>query len=177
MDGQLLIHRIPRALRRLATIGLTAAIVAGPAGALVSHHQGWQPLVERSGSMMPSIAVGDLVLIRRERADAARPGDVITFADPHVAGRTITHRVVSVHRVAGHLRVMTRGDANKAPEVWAIAPNGTVGRLRATVAMPRFVAVVLDRSHQRGIMLLVLSLLACGLTLRAIWRRPCVPAH
>lgn len=178
MDGKLLIHRVPRAPRRLATIGLTAAIVAGPAAALFAHHHGWQPLVERTGSMVPAIAVGDLVLVERQRADAARPGEVITFADPHVAGRSITHRLVSVRRSGGRLTMTTRGDANKAPEVWTIAPGGTVGRLRATVPVPAFVSVVLDRSHQRGIMM---SLLACGLTLRAIWRRPaavpCVPAR
>jgi signal peptidase I len=177
VDGKLLIQRVPRALRRLVVIGLTAAIIAGPATAVVAHHDGWQPLIERTGSMAPRIAVGDLVLVQRTPAASMRAGEVITFDDPYVHGRTITHRVKWVrHDPDGHLRIMTRGDANRAPEVWTIAPTGTVGRLRATVPLPSFASSLLDRSHQRGIIMLMMSLLACGLTLWAIWRRPAAAA-
>lgn len=154
------------------TIALMVAIVTGPAFALVAHHRGWQPLVERTGSMAPAITPGDLVLVERARADAARPGEIITFADPHVDGRTLTHRVVSVHREAGHLRIVTRGDANRASETWTIAPNGTVGRLHAQVALPDVASALLDRSPARGVVLALLSLLSCALVLRRIWRRP-----
>lgn len=177
MDGQQLI----RAARRVAIAVLAALSLAGPAAALSAHHAGWQPLVERSASMAPSIATGDLVLVQRGRADRMRRGDVVTFADPRVAGRTLTHRVVSVTAEAGHLRVVTRGDANRAAEAWAIDRAGTVGRLRMTVPLPGVVTTLLDRSRRRGVVMAVLSLLACGLTLRAIWRRPaavpCVPAR
>jgi len=154
------------------TIALLAAIVIGPAFALVAHQRGWQPLVERTGSMAPAITPGDLVLVERARADAARPGEIITFADPHVDGRTLTHRVVSVRREAGHLRIVTRGDANRGSEAWTIAPNGTVGRLRAQVALPDIASALLDRSPARGVVLALLSLLSCALVLCRIWRSP-----
>lgn len=171
MDRQQLI----RLARRAAVALLAVAIVAGPAVALAGHRAGWQPLVERSASMAPRIAPGDLLLVQRLRADAMRPGDVVTFADPHVRGRTLTHRVIAIRAAAGRLAVTTRGDANRGAEHWTIAPGGTVGRLRRTVAMPEAAALLLDRSHVRGIIMMVLALLACGLTLAWIWRRPTVP--
>jgi signal peptidase I len=167
-------------IRRGLMAVMAVIIVAAPATAIAAHAAGWMPLIDRSASMAPTIAVGDLVLVDRERADRARPGDVITFADPHLAGRTLTHRVVAIRpgTAAGTLAMTTRGDANRAAEHWTIARSGTVGRLRWSATIPRPVALLMDRSHERGFVLLLLALLAGGLTLRAIWRRPapCAPA-
>lgn len=177
MDGQQLIRRVAR---HGTAAALAVTIVAGPAIALLGHRAGWQPLIERSASMAPAIAVGDLLLVRRQPALLIRRGDVITFADPHVGGRTLTHRVIAVRATGDRLVVTTRGDANRAAEQWSIARDGTIGHLRHTIALPPAVAHLLDRSQARGMLMLALSLLACGLTLWAIWRRPaapCVPAR
>jgi signal peptidase I len=175
VDGQQLIGGAARAARRGAIAGLLTMIVAAPAIAVLGHRAGWQPLVERSGSMAPAIVTGDLVLVRRQRAEEMRRGEVITFADPHVRGRTLTHRVLAVRADGWRLAVTTRGDASAAAEHWTVARDGTVGRLQRTIALPRGVSVLLDRSHARGMAMLALSLLACGLTLWAIWRRPAPP--
>jgi signal peptidase I len=172
-------------IRRLAKVVLALAILAGPAFAIVARTQGMQPLVERTASMAPAITPGDVVLVARDRADRARPGDVITFADPHVPGRTITHRLLAVRRAGAVLRMTTRGDANRAPEHWVIAPDGTVGNLRATVPLPASAVTLIDRTPTRGAIVAALSLLCCGMTLRRIWRRrpasaldaACVPAR
>jgi signal peptidase len=175
VDGRQLIRRAAGPARRAVLALLLVAIVAGPAVAVVGHRAGWQPLVERSASMAPSIAAGDLLLVQRLPADRMRPGDVVTFADPHVAGRTLTHRVVAVRTTGDRLAVTTRGDANRGAEHWSIVRAGTVGRLRRTIALPPAASVLLDRSHARGLLMILLSLAACGLTLRAIWRRPAAP--
>lgn len=172
MDGRRLIRRVAR---RTAVAVLLAAIVAAPVIAVLAHRAGWQPLVERSASMAPTIAVGDLLLVQRERAEHLRRRDIVTFADPHIDGRTLTHRVVAVRAVGDRLVVTTRGDANRGAEQWSIARAGTVARLRATVALSPAVSRLLDRSHARGMIMALLSLLACGLTLWAIWRRPAAP--
>jgi len=173
-------QQLIRGGRRLALAVLTVATVAGPALAVAGHRAGWQPLIERSASMAPRITTGDLLLVERHRADRMRVGDVVTFADPHVDGRTLTHRVVALRAEGAQLAVTTRGDANRAAEHWTIARTGTVARLRHTVPLPRAAALLLDRSHARGIMMVLLSLLACGVTLTAIWRRPaasCAPVR
>jgi signal peptidase I len=177
VDGQQLIRRVAR---HGVVVTLVMMIVVGPAIAVLGHRAGWQLLIERSASMAPAIVAGDLLVVRRQPAALVRRGDIITFADPHMSDRTLTHRVVAVRAIGRRLMITTRGDANRAAEHWIIERHGTVGQLHGAIALPPVVAQLLDRSHTRGVLMLVLSLLACGLTLRAIWHRPaapCVPAR
>jgi signal peptidase len=160
-------------IRRGAVVALVLVILAGPVVAFGAHRAGWQPLVERSGSMEPRIHPGNLVMVRRIAAWTMRPGQVVTFANPHQPGSTLTHRVVKVApQPDGHLAVTTRGDANRGAEHWTISPVGTVGLMHSVVALPKAAGVMLDRSHQRGYVMLVLSILSGAMTLVSIWRRP-----
>jgi signal peptidase I len=165
-------------IRRSAVVALVLVILTGPALAVGAHRAGWQPLIERSGSMAPRIHPGNLVMVRRVAAWTMRPGQVVTFGNPHVRGATLTHRVVRVvPQRNGTLAVTTRGDANRASEHWTISPVGTVGLMHSTVALPKAVGLLLDRSHQRGYVMLVLSILSGLMTLVSIWRRPSAPAE
>jgi signal peptidase len=160
-------------IRRGAVVALVLVILTGPAVAFGAHRAGWQPLVERSGSMAPRIHPGNLVLVKRVAAWTMRPGQVVTFGNPHQPGSTLTHRVVKVTgQRDGRLAVITRGDANRASEHWTISPIGTVGLMRSTIDLPKAAGVLLDRSHQRGYVMMVLSLLSGAMTLISIWRRP-----
>ena len=60
---------------------------------------GYKPVAVYSGSMRPTIPVGGLALDRVIPARDVRVGDVITFSDPYVRGRFVTHRVVEVERL------------------------------------------------------------------------------
>src|SRR5262249_60861015 len=71
--------------------GLPLAAVAAAPG-LVGRHS----LSILSGSMTPTLRVGDLVIDRQERAADLRPGDIATFRDPDNPGRLLTHRVVGM---------------------------------------------------------------------------------
>ena len=97
----------------------------------------------------------------------------MTFGNPHAHGSTLTHRVVRVvPQRDGTPRGDTRGDANRAAEHWTISPVGTVGLMHSTVGLPKVAGLLLDRSHQRGYVMLVLSVLSGVMTLVSIWRRP-----
>ncbi|AMM20171.1 hypothetical protein AX769_08320 [Frondihabitans sp. PAMC 28766] len=81
-----------------------------------------------SGSMMPHIHVGDVVLSRPFSAAAAPPlGRVITFDAP--PGSAL-HGVV-LHRLVGANRdgtLITKGDANAAPDSTPLARDGIIGQ-------------------------------------------------
>ena len=94
---------------------------------------GVTPFTILSGSMQPSYDVGDVVLDERVAPDAVRPGDVVTFTDPSRDGATVTHRVERLTRNGDQVHFVTRGDANNASEKWAVAANGTIGRVRMRV--------------------------------------------
>jgi signal peptidase len=119
-------HRLLGAAITFA-IGATA-LVAG--ATLIALILGYHPMVVRSGSMMPALGVGDVVLVRHIEADEVDVGDVATFDGP---GGSITHRVVEVSRADAGLVVETRGDANLTSETWLIAPTDEVGVVTARV--------------------------------------------
>ena len=82
-----------------------------------------------SGSMEPTLRVGDLVIDRRIEAREARPGDIVTFRDPDDPSRLLTHRIFRYHVQGGRAYIVTKGDANTGVEKWSIPLHGTVGRV------------------------------------------------
>jgi signal peptidase I len=94
-----------------------------------AHLAGYRALVISSGSMQPVLAVGDLVVSRSTPAGRLQPGDIVTFHDPALGNRFVTHRVVEVVESGGQVTVQTRGDANRVSEHWSVADAAPVGLL------------------------------------------------
>jgi signal peptidase I len=123
--------RIAVVLDRLVMAAVVVTSVA-VVGALVLVLLGFRPLVVRSGSMVPTYQVGDIVLVEQIRADQLRPGEVVSLAYYPEFGESLTHRVRSVREIDGGVQVETRGDANDSSEVWTVAPDQLVGRVVAS---------------------------------------------
>ena len=90
---------------------------------------GWQPTTVVSGSMEPSISVGDVVVARPVGTDNFAIGRVVLVDDPDHPERLRLHRIAAVNP-DGSLTL--RGDANAANDstaVWPSAVHG-VGYLR-----------------------------------------------
>src|SRR3954451_799046 len=76
---------------------------------------GYQSLTVVSGSMVPTLGVGSVVIDEVISPAEARPGDIVTFKDP-LHPRQLTHRLQKV-RVEGDTFYMTTlGDANDVPD-------------------------------------------------------------
>jgi len=79
------------------TVGLLSGAAVAFALAYVSLTVlGYKPVAVYSGSMEPTIPVGGLALDRAIPSKNVRVGDVITFSDPYVKGRLVTHRVIDI---------------------------------------------------------------------------------
>jgi signal peptidase I len=110
--------------------GLTVLLVAmllALAAALAGAMTDVRLLLITSGSMTPTLPVGDLVASRPVSPAQLRPGDIVTFRHPGLRV-LVTHRVVETRRTGGWMEVTTRGDANTAAEVWRAPADGRVGR-------------------------------------------------
>lgn len=95
---------------------------------------GYQTMLVSSGSMAPTIQVGDAVVIHRTTADAVRPNDIVTYAAPRSPG-VVTHRVLQVRDIDGRRWLQTKGDAAARPD-----PNLTPGeavRGKVVLVLPR----------------------------------------
>lgn len=104
----------PRARKILVETALTVGAVAGVLCiviAIVSIAFGLTPLVVRSGSMAPTIGVGDIAVARSVPADDVRVGDVVSVT--RADGTRVTHRITTISaRVGNSTTITLRGDAN-----------------------------------------------------------------
>jgi signal peptidase I len=170
--------RRPISVRRMVvrTVGTTfwLAALLIVAGVVVGRVEGYQPLAIRSGSMTPTLGVGDLVLTRSVPATSIRPGQIVTFHDPDLGFQLVTHRVVQVKRAGGTLEVETKGDANKVPEHWSIAASSEVGRTFAHV--PELGRVLVEPRRWLAVATVVLIAFVLG---ASVFRRlfPASGAH
>ena len=151
-----------------AVAGMAATAVAY---SLAGYALGWRGLTIMSGSMEPTMHVGDVVVAGTVPATTVLPGQVITFADPSGAKKLITHRVRSVSFVAGQARFVTQGDANTGTESWTIDAHGKVGVVERRIPKVGYVAVY--ARTRAGMTALLLPVIAIAiLELLAIWRPP-----
>jgi signal peptidase I len=139
---------------------------------------GWSSYVVQSGSMMPSIRPGD-VLVSGPVGEGAplRRGQIVVVDDPAVPGRLLSHRVA---RIRDDGFVITWGDANAQPDSTPVPPEAVRGRGRLLVpyvGLPQHWLVSGDYTR------LVAWLTLTGLALAAVatdpsrQRRPGPPRH
>lgn len=149
-------------------LGLLLAILIGvPASSL-----GASPvriLNVLSGSMDPAIATGDAVVVKTTKLVQANVGDVITFRDPQDDERLITHRLRQLQPEGDLINVVTKGDANNAPERWSMRADGQVGLVQQRLPRMGFVLAGVRSPWGSVLLLIIPALLLLTLELRRIW--------
>ena len=122
----------------LGVVMLGAVLVAAVTLIVVPKATGARPLTVLSGSMSPTYAPGDVVVVRPAATDKLGIGDVITFQASSGDPALTTHRITGVVLGDQGRAYVTRGDANGAAdprpvtaaqirgEVWYSLPH--VGR-------------------------------------------------
>jgi signal peptidase len=163
-------RRSVRTIARVTTALLSGAVVTlvtAYAGLLVT---GYRPVAVYSGSMRPTLGVGSLAVDRVVEARSVRVGDVITFNDPTVVGRLVTHRVVQIVATKHGLAYRTKGDANTARDPWAIRLNDKVGRVAFDVPLAGYVLWYAHTREVRALLIAVGALFVLFGVLRRIWR-------
>ncbi|MHA1597038.1 MAG: signal peptidase I [Candidatus Asgardarchaeia archaeon] len=72
-----------------------------------------EPLtVVMSESMVPTINVGDILVVRGVPPEEVKVGDIIVFTPPWFSGESIVHRVIDKFELNGTLFFVTKGDNN-----------------------------------------------------------------
>jgi signal peptidase len=132
---------------------------------------GYKPVAVYSGSMVPTIPVGGLALDRAIPSHDVRVGDVITFSDPYVKGRLVTHRVIRVLQTPKGPAYRTKGDANPGRDPWTIRLAGQVGRVSFSVPFAGYVLYYAHTREVRGLLICFAAVALLGWMLRWIWRK------
>ncbi len=85
-------------------------------------------VVVGSGSMSPTLEVGDIIIVGGVKPEEIKVGDIIVFDEP-TKGITTVHRVVDIQPLSnGTLTFKTKGDANTAEDAYAVYPKSIHGR-------------------------------------------------
>ncbi len=93
---------------------------------------GWSPSVVLTGSMLPAIAPGDIVVTGKLDPAALKAGHVIRFVDPSRPERSLLHRIV---RINDDGTFVTRGDANGSEDSTAVPAANITGMARLRVPL------------------------------------------
>jgi signal peptidase len=163
---------LARLARMTTSLGLGLVVIAAAcyAGLFLF---GYAPVVVYSGSMEPRIPVGSLAVTKPVPSRSIEVGDVITFSDPYVANKLVTHRVVRiVERPNRVLAYRTKGDANAVRDPWLVELPGEVGLFKLAVPWVGYALVYARTREARTLVILLIAALALVPLLRAIWRRP-----
>lgn len=84
-----------------------------------------------SESMVPTLNVGDLIVVRGIDAKLVTVGEIIVFHSPRNHDMLIVHRVVGVNSQGGKLYFETKGDNNPSRDSWypypGVPETGLVG--------------------------------------------------
>jgi len=121
---------------------------------------GYRVMTVVSGSMRPSIEVGDLVVVKNVNSSDLGVGDVIAY----VKGKTIVlHRIVKLTRVKGEIAFMTKGDANTAVDPDPVVPEQIVGKLVYVVPRVGYPLVLIAQYEQSYINAVVTTILFIAL--------------
>jgi signal peptidase len=86
-----------------------------------------KPALVPTGSMVPLINPGDIVLIAPVQAELIKLGDIIEYKNSKEK-INIVHRVIEIGGDAGTLYFITKGDANNTPDVDPVSPQAILGK-------------------------------------------------
>lgn len=105
-------------------LGVVLAALALVAAATVPVLFGYHSYTINSGSMEPTLSVGDAAVIKPSSPRSLEIGDVIVRRDT-VGGQPVLHRIVDIVREDGQLSFVTQGDQNNAPDGQPVILAGT----------------------------------------------------
>ncbi|MCX8168791.1 MAG: signal peptidase I [Candidatus Methanomethylicia archaeon] len=86
-------------------------------------------LVVASGSMEPTLNIGDIIVIRGVRTEDLKVGDIIVFnpPKPYYNGIPWVHRIISIQSIGGEKYFRTKGDANLYPDPFTLTKENIIG--------------------------------------------------
>jgi signal peptidase len=104
-------------------------------------------LTVASGSMIPTLNVGDLIVVQgvsnaSSLHAASRPdGDIVIFRSPRTSGELIVHRVVDKEMHNGLWYFQTQGDNNGGPDFW-VGSDTFDGRISQSLIIGKVIGKV-----------------------------------
>lgn len=114
--------------RVILLIAILFVVTYGSVDALRIVLQTESPLmVVSSGSMIPTLNVGDIILVRGVNPQTVTVRTIIIFHSPNDWEMPIVHRVVAVDNQGGSVFFETKGDNNPVQDGWRVPAANLMG--------------------------------------------------
>ena len=84
-------------------------------------------MVVSSGSMIPTLNVGDIIVVRGENPADVTVGTIIIFHNPYDYEMPIVHRVIAITTQNNAIFFQTKGDNNPGPDGWQVPSQNLMG--------------------------------------------------
>ena len=92
------------------------------------------PVAIATGSMEPSIQIGDAVILCQADPVDLQTGDIIRYEKN---GKSVIHRIVDIRETKnGKTGFITKGDSNTSPDTGIVLPEAVTGKVICT--LPKF---------------------------------------
>lgn len=150
----------------LAGVSVLLVLVVGLGLVVGPRIVGYRVLYVRTASMVPTLPVGSLVVVRSVHADDISTGDILTFSHPDDPRRLVTHRVVGREGDT----FVTQGDASAAPDPWRVSAQGSGWRHAFSLPNVGFLLAYLHSGALSTVVLAAVILFAAAQALHAMWR-------
>jgi signal peptidase len=111
-------------------------------------------MVVSSGSMIPTLNVGDIIIVRGIDPQAVTVGTIIIFHSPYEYDMPIVHRVIAVDHQGSSISFETKGDNNPGPDGWRVPAQNLMGVYVAKV--PYVGLLSLELRGPLGVTLIIL---------------------
>ena len=110
-----------------------------------------------SGSMTPTIAVGDIVVdapVTAAQASHLQVGQIISFRAAAGSAEIVTHRIVAVRVQNGAVSYITKGDANNSADSTPRPASDVIGLYRFSIPRGGYVLVAM---HTPRVLIMLLA--------------------
>ena len=156
-------------------MGLVAGLAFVMAAATLPTMFGYLPMVVMSGSMEPTLHVGDVAIARKVNPTTLHLGDVATYRS---ATALVTHRIVGIELTANGAVFHMKGDNNQTADPDSVGQAAMLGRVLYRIPWMGFLIVFAGTPQGKVILIMVpfIGLLLMMFRDRAKKAKPAKPA-
>ena len=85
--------------------------------------------VVSSGSMVPNLEIGDIIVVSGNTGfEDLKVGDIVVFEQPSQGSKVIVHRVYEIYDSSTR-SIVTKGDNNRTPDNWRVTAEDYIGQV------------------------------------------------
>lgn len=159
--------RLLTRIGKFASALILILIVSGTLFMIISPFFGWKNEVVLSGSMEPALHTGSVVGVEPINPEDIRAGDIVMYSSPDKT-TLITHRVAEIKNSPG-LQFITKGDANKNPDIMPVQPDQIVGIVAFTIPFVGYLTLFVRTPLGFILIFLVPAVILIGSEVLHLW--------